>query len=64
LKLMDSNRFSDRSLQGDLKQSALEVQKVYEDSPENDDDAYTYEKYGSRAEFARSRKPHGIRIVV
>ena len=64
MKLMDTNGFSDRSLQSDLKQSALQVQKVYEDSPENDDDAYRYEKYGSRAEFAQSRKPHGIRIVV
>jgi hypothetical protein len=64
LKLMDTNISSDGSLQSELKQSALKVQKVYEDSPEDDDDAYRYEKYGSRAEFAQSRKPHRIRIVV
>jgi hypothetical protein len=55
---------SDGSLQGELKQVALQVQKVYEDSPEDEHDrSYRYEKYGNRAEFAQSRKPHRFRIV-
>jgi hypothetical protein len=63
-KLTDTSTSSDRSLQSDLKQSAFQVQKAYEASPEDDDDTYQYEKYGGRVEFAQSRKPHRFHIEI